>query len=152
MTATFSEASDEINSQFWLAWKAGAAAIVGYLPEVRWQNDQETETPDGSKFWARVSQQIVLASQTTLANQVSGPDKKRYTASGLVFVQIFCPKSLTTSDQLGRQLAELAQNAYRGKSTSGCIWFRNVRINPLPPEALFYRFNVVAEFEYDDIA
>lgn len=152
MTATFSQADDEIKGAFWVFWQANAPAIVGYVPEVRWPNDQERDLPAGEKFWARLSIQTVLSEQTTLAASVEGAGKRRYTSSGLIFVQLFCPKSNVEADELGKLLAETAQNSFRGKSTPGKVTFSHVRINPLPPENLFYRYNIVAEFEYDEIA
>lgn len=152
MTTNYSGATDQINQVFFDAWTANAAAVIGYVPEVRWQDVTEPDTPDGSKYWARVSIQTIDEPQTTFAVGVSGPDKRRYTAYGLVFVQLFGPKSDVTSSEKIKQLAEIAKNAYRGKATSGKVWFRNVRINELGPEELFIRRNVVAEFEYDEIA
>lgn len=148
MTTTYEEAKDEIYSQFFAAWVAGSAAIVGYVPEVRWQNLEEATKPDQSKYWARVSTQSVDEPQANLGADAEG--KRRYTGLGLVFVQIFVPKT-EGNDYKGAKLAELARNAYRGKKTTGGVWFRNVRINNLEPEELFYRFNVVAEYEYDEI-
>lgn len=150
MTTNYSGATDEICGAFWQAWNAAeTSSLVGYVPDVRWPLVEEPETPDASKYWARLSIQTVFEEQTALAGN---DGKRRYTASGLVFVQIFCPKSVSNSGEIGRKLAEIARNAYRGKDTPNKVWFRNVRINELSPENLFYRFNVVAEFEYDEIA
>lgn len=150
MTTTFSGATDEICGAFWQTWNAAeTSSLVGYVPDVRWPLVEESAEPDSSKYWARLSIQTVFEEQTALAGN---DGKRRYTASGLVFVQIFCPKSISNSGEVGRKLAEIARNAYRGKTTPNKVWFRNVRINELSPENLFYRFNVVAEFEYDETA
>ncbi len=149
MTTTYSNAIDEINAVFWQDWNsAKTSSVVGYVPDIRWQNVEEPSIPDGSKFWGRVSTQTVFEEQTSLAGNES---KKRYTSSGLVFVQIFCPKSNAQANEFGKKLAEVARNSFRGKSTPSKVWFRNARINELSPEDLFYRFNVVAEFEYDEL-
>lgn len=151
MSTTYSNAVDEINAVFWQNWNtAETLAIVGYVPEVRWQYVQEPETPDGSKFWARVSVQTVLESQATFSNDAAKPWQKRYTSSGLVFVQIFCPKSNQLSGEIGRKISEIARNSFRGALTPSNVWFKNARISEAAPEELFYRFNVVAEFEYDE--
>lgn len=150
MTTTYSGATDEICGAFWQAWNAAeVSSLIGYIPDVRWPLVEEPAQPDSSKFWVRVSIQTVFEEQTALA----GNDlKRRYTASGLVFVQLFCPKSVSNSGQNGRTLAEIARAAFRGKSTPNKVWFKNVRINELSPENLFHRFNVVAEFEYDEVS
>lgn len=148
----FDQARNEINSLFLTAWNLYSAAIVSYIPEIRWQGVQYRDLPDGSKFWVRVSKQTVFEEQTALSVCEGAPGQKRYTASGLVFVQIFCPKSNTQAFELGQELAKIARNAFRGKTTPGKIWFRNVRINELNPEELYERFNVVTEFEYDELS
>ncbi|QBZ71726.1 minor tail protein [Pseudomonas phage KP1] len=147
----FDEVDDEINTLFKTAWDLNSSAVAGYIPEVRWQGLETTELPDGSKFWCRVSKQTLEEEQATLSNCEGAPGKKKYTADGLIFVQLFCPKSNSRSFQLGQKLAKIARNAFRGKSTPGGVWFRNVRINELDPENLYHRFNVIAEFEYDEL-
>jgi len=147
----YDDVNDEINALFLAAWNAGTTALVGYVPEIRWQGVQYRDLPDGSKFWVRLSKQTVFEEQASLSNCEGLPGQKKYTASGLVFVQLFCPKSNTQAFELGQKLAKLARNAFRGKTTPGKIWFRNVRINELSPEELYERFNVVTEFEYDEL-
>lgn len=142
-------AVDQMFALFNVAFLASAPAVVGYVPDIRWQGINEGTKPDAAKYWCRVSQQTVIEEQTTLA----GSDgKKRYTASGLVFVQLFCPIADVEASPKGRLLAVIARNAFRGKTTSGKVWFRNVRINELSNEESAVRFNVVAEYEYDEIS
>lgn len=153
MTAAYNEARDQIFALFKTAWDANTAALTpgAYVPEVRWQGKEVGTKPPSDKHWARISTQSVLETQATLSDCVEEPGKSRYESSGLVFVQVFSPKSQATAYEVGQQLAIVARNAFRGKKTSGQVWFRNVRINNLDPENLFYRFNVVAEYEYDEV-
>ena len=51
----------------------------------------------------------------------------------------------------GRDLAEIARNSFRGKCVEGIV-FRNARINDLPSEELFYRFNVIAEYQFSELS
>lgn len=151
----YEQARDEMFALFKTAWDANSAAVVGYVPEVRWQGKEiatpNAGKPDRTKFWARVSIQSVLEQQATLSNCVVEPGKKKYESAGLIFVQVFGPKSVDNSYELLQQLAKVARNAYRGKTTPGNVWFRNVRINTLNPEELFYRLNVVGEYEFNEI-
>lgn len=147
----YDQIDDEINSLFYEKWKAETTSIVGYIPKVYWQGVEERETPDSSKFWARLSRQTVGEEQATLSNCEGLPGQKKYEAYGLVFIQIFCPKSETQAFNLGKLLAKVARNSFRGKRTPGGIWFRNVRINELEPEELYERFNVVTEYEYNEL-
>ena len=152
MTVAYDEGLDEIFALFSAAWLANTPAIVGYMPDVRWPNIEEPAKPPSDKFWARVSNKTVLEEQCSMSACVEQPGLRRYEISGLVFVQIFCPKQLATASELGKKLAIIARNAFRGKQTEpGRVWFRNTTINELPPEALFYRYNVVSEYEFDDI-
>ena len=151
MTTTYSAAVDEINAIFWNDWNSTKTSdIVGYVPAVRWEFVESQELPDSSKVWCRVSTQTVGIEQTTLSDSVGEQGHRRYTATGLVFVQIFCPKSLAQAGEFGRALSQVARNSFRGKSTQSGIWFRNARVNELPMEDLYYRFNVISEFEYDE--
>lgn len=145
---TYEEAIDDIFGIFKAAWDANSATVVGSIPEVRWPGVEEPSKPNYENYWARVSQQTVLENQTSLRN---GQNGQRYTTSGLVFVQIFCPKSESLGMTNGRKLATIARDSFRGNATSGNVWFRNARINELEPEDKWYRFNVVAEYEYDEI-
>ena len=161
MTATYEKAVDEMFAQFLNAWNAGSAAIVGYVPEIRWTGvkppEGQPEKPAGDKYWARVTQETVIEEQTSLSANVANVElgtlpASRYTASGLLVIQLFCPKSDARSMEFGRKLAMLARSAYRGKKTESGVWFLNVRIQPLDSEELWNRFNVVAETEYDEVA
>ena len=144
-------ARDEIFALLNVAWLAGAAAIVGYVPEIRWQGVTKETKIDESKFWARVSMQSVGGEQASLSNCAGVIGQKHYTDFGLIFVQLFAPMAAQQATlKLGR-LAMLARNVYRGVSTDNKVWFRNARINNLDDELQFHRLNVVAEYEYDEL-
>jgi hypothetical protein len=68
----------------------------------------------------------------------------------LLIIQVFCPRSDAQAMAKGRALAEVARDAFRGVDTGG-VWFRNVRINKLPPSEKYYIFNVISEYEYSEI-
>jgi hypothetical protein len=152
MTTNYSDAHDEMLDLFNVNWSTNSSAIVGYTPDIYWPDVEELIKPDGSKFFARISIQTVLEKQLTLGNCAGDPFKKHYESSGLIIIQLFAPKSLGTSPAKLKKLAELAKNSYRGKSSESGIWFRNVRINELPKDNLFNRCNVIAEYEYDELA
>lgn len=151
MTATREEAFDQINALFLEAWDANAGAVAGYIPEVRWHGNEKDTKPDASRFWVRHSIMGVGDEQIVMSPCVGKPGQRLYEATGLIFIQIFCPKSIKNSLILGGRLATIAQNAYRGKTTEGAVWFRNVRVNDIPNEREYYRLNVVAEYEYDEL-
>jgi hypothetical protein len=148
---TYSQAIDDMFTLFRMAWNAGAAVVVGSVPAIRWEGVQEPSIPPVDAYWCRVSTQQVAEPQSSFKTGIAPDANRRYTAIGVLFVQIFCPMSEAQAMEKGRLLAELARNAFRGKETANQVWFRNVRIQRLAPEQNYYRFNVVAEYTYDDI-
>lgn len=138
----YTGAIDEIFGAFKDVW-ANTDDIVGYVPVIRWPGIEEG-TPDASKFWTRISQQTVLSGQKTLSNTT-----RIFETSGLIFIQIFCPKSIVNSFNLGRQLAQKALETFRSRTSN--VRFINARIQELPSEENFYRFNVVSEYDYWEV-
>lgn len=147
---SYDEARDEMYAFFRTHFNLVAAGIVGYVPQVVYRNNEPTGKPPSDKFWLRVSIQTVQAPQTAFGENCGSIGKRRYTESGLFFIQLFAPKSLNGSDEVLSKFAKALRDGYRGKTTTNGIWFRNARVNELTPEELFYRSNVVTEFEYDD--
>lgn len=145
MSADYDEATDEMFALVAAGWQA-SLSIVTPIPELRWPADTSA-IPDPSQYWARVSRQTVLERQATFRNGV-----KRYVTSGLIFVQVFAPVSEANGWEKGSKLAKLARNIFRGAETSSSVWFRNARINELTADRGAHRFNVVAEFEYDELS
>lgn len=143
----YEEAIDEMFALFNIAWQAGTSSIVSYIPEIQWPGVEPAVKQDASKYWCRVSQRTVSEEQSCLKNSEG---VTTYTAEGNVFIQLFCPRSDSQSMQLGRKLAVVARNAFRGKTTSGKVWFRNCRIKELDPEEKYNRFNVVCDYQYDE--
>lgn len=151
MTATYPQAIDDMFKTFNDAWQAGAAAVVGSIPTVYWHGVESSVNPPTNVYWVRVSTQTVLERQTTFKSGIAPSENRRYTAQGLLFIQLFCPMSDSQSMDRGRRLAVLARDAFRGAETVNGVWFRNARINELPPEENSYRFNVVVEYVFDDL-
>ncbi|URA06801.1 minor tail protein [Xanthomonas phage Langgrundblatt2] len=152
MTAELDVAVKEMEALFNAAWQANAAPFFGYVPAIEWFGKETKDKVDRTKVWARFSTQNVFEEQATLSACVDEPFVRRWNGSGLIFVQLFLPKTVANAVIQGRKLAKVARNAYRGKKTDGGVTFYNVRINDnIPPEEMFYRINVVAEYDYDEL-
>lgn len=151
MTANYSEAVDQMYELFTERFTANAAAIVGYVPEIRYLDDGKADLPDRSEVWVRISPQPVTREQASLSNDVFTKGKKMYTTGGLVFIQLFFPKSYENAAAVSRKLGQMIVEIFNGTSTAGCVWFRNTRVYPVPSEELFYRSNVVTEYQHDEI-
>lgn len=151
MTADLDQAVNETSALFKAAWDANSGVVFGYIPEIEWEGVPSKTKVDQTRVWGRFSTQNVFEEQATLSDCAGEPFKRRYAGSGLVFLQLFLPKTVANALPKGRTLAKVARNAFRGKKTSGGVWYLNARIVDVPPEELFYRLNVVAEYEYDTL-
>lgn len=150
MTTTYKAATDEIFGRV-LGALAEAAARVGTPQfEMRWPGI-ETTAPDFSKYWGRASRTTATETQRALSTNVGENGKRVFTCDGLVFVQLFCPQSDAEAMAKGGDLADIFKKAFRKQVSSGKVTFRNARVQELPPENSAIRFNVVAEFEYDEL-
>jgi len=149
MTTDYTGALDEIFARFLTDWKANSAAIVGYIPEVRWQDQSEPDKPAKDKYWCRCSVNTVATEQSTLSTYVTAPFKKRYYTEGFAYIQIFAPKSDAKAKQLINQLALIGQKAFRKTSPSVC--YLNATIKEIPAEEQWIRRNVMTEFSYGEI-
>ena len=149
-----SEATDSIFAALYAHWVANSATVAGGVPRVMFQGveaEGEDPTDDTTAPWVRISANFVDEQQTALSDCVASPGKKRYTCSGVVFVQVFVPRSVSGGYALSRALADVAKEAFRGKQSSGGVWYKNARVNTLPPEDAHFRHNAVIEFEFDII-
>lgn len=148
-TSNYVLARDEIFALFVAEWNASAAAIVGYIPEIRYQG-LESLSPDNSKFWARLSTQMVAEGQATLGAAEAG-GQKLYESNGLFFAQVFGPLNNSDTWEKLQLLAIVAKRSIRGKKTSSGVWFRNEKINEIGSDGRFEQINAVAEFQYREI-
>lgn len=130
--------------------------VLGYMPEIRMPRIVYKAPIDPSVHWGRLSIQSVMSSQAAFVGYVPESDgaakRKKYEESGLVFVQLFGPKQDVEAAERQDQLAQIIRAAFRSASIPGKVWFRNARINDLDDEDEMLRLNVVAEYEYNEIA
>lgn len=127
-------------------WQMNAGGIVGYIPEIRFPRVVYPKPINPSVHWGQMSLQTVIAGQAAFGANGC----KKYREEGLVFVQLFGPKSEVEAGEQQDRFAHIARAAFRGRSLPGKIWFRNARINDLDPEDEMLRLNVVAEYEYNE--
>lgn len=133
-----------IDELFGIAAVPLAAANI----DVKWPGAPQSAKPAREKTWARVSAQIVTDDQSSLANSAG---KKRYHATGLLYVQLFCSRIEANGLDNGRTIAKAVQAAFRVDAPSGVMWFRDQKIRELPITEESYPINVVVTFEYESI-
>jgi len=147
VTTTYDEAYDVITNQLIADWSSLAAGIVSApAPELRFTRVEKGAIP--TTHFARFTMQPVNERQATLRN---GASVQRYTATGLIHLQIFGWREDVRAAEYLRALSQIGQGIFRGKTFDGCIWFRNVRINHLEPEQKYFRDTVIGEYEFDTI-
>jgi hypothetical protein len=151
MPMPYPQAIDEMFAQFRAAWNAGAGAVAGSIPEIRWPGLEKAGNQATDVYWCRVSQQGVDEYQTGFSNGALPGSNRRYTAYGLIFIQLFAPIADAEALEKLRLLAQLARDAYRGKQTPGGAVFNHCRIRELDPEEMWQRINVIVEYEFDMI-
>jgi len=142
MTATLTQARDEILGHFKAAWDADGTA--SQYPIRYWAVSEEKPTTDA---WVRITVAHVDGGQATLSGATG---QRRFRHFGVVTVQVFTKygDGLTLNDQL----CTVAKNAFEGEVTSpGRVIFRNVRLNEVGQDDQWFQTNVLADFEYDEI-
>ncbi len=153
MTTNYSDAKDAIYGRVKAAIDGPVTALLGYKPEIRWPYVAEPAKPNNSKIWFRVSSQIVEEQQITLSTCEGAPGQKKYETVGVLIVEMYMPKAERDSGVKGGKAAAMIRDAFRNAPSgeAGIVYYR-ARINDgIAPEELFYRLNVVTEFEYDEI-
>lgn len=147
MPITYSNAIDEM---FGIVNSAvpDITALLTYAADIRWPGTPKRSLPDSSKVWMRVSFQTVDDKQKSLAN---AKGSRLYRATGLLYIQIFCPRNLANSSVVGRKLGELIRDKFRHASPSGAIEFQNQQVRELPATEQNYPFNVVCTCIFDSV-
>ena len=151
MTLTPQNARKELLALVDTCWQAGAAAIVGYLPEMRYQGVEEGSTPGADLYWGRASTQTVATPQRGHRMPEVGISKPVYDNFGFITLQLFAPMKSSDSYAKGELLAELGQAMFMASETGGSIWFRNPRIIELANDGTWFRWNVIADYQFSQV-
>lgn len=138
---TFNEANDAILAVFKAAWDA-LGDPAGSFPA--FYSDVPGSAPATEITWARVTVRHATGRTRSLTG---GLGTQRYENRGFVWVQVFAP--VGDGSVAGRDASQAVVNAYRDAKIS--VLFRNVRMAEMGCEGAFERFDVKADFEYDDV-
>ena len=142
MTATLTQARDEILTQFRTTWLADP--ISAELP-VLWPDSDSK--PPSSGAWARASVTHGPGGQRTLSG---GTGQIRYTHKGFVIIQLFTPRG--DGLKLSDQLAIIGKRAFEGVATSpGHVSFYRVVAREIGPDGQWFNTNVLADCEWDEV-
>lgn len=146
----YSSACDKMFSIANAALIAASENVVN-IADIRWPGTERQQSPPDNVYWARVSEQVVVSGQTSLSNNVGFGGSKRYDTIGLLFIQLFCPKSDPAAVPNGRLLQTALVNAFRAPSGDSNLWFRNQTPKPMTYNPTNYQFNVAVTYQYGEI-
>lgn len=125
----------------------GASVELGYVLEMLFPGVIEA-APDKTKFWGRVSTQTVLSRKVGfVADGIGGRDRNKYEVTGLLFVQLFCPRVPGAYNQM-KDIADEMVSVFREHRSPKSLTFKNSRWTGIPPEDAFFRINVISETEF----
>lgn len=144
----FSSARDEVLEMFRAAWEQQTPVVnKGVAVRVEWNGVDAQNPPPGDKPYATIVVRHTDGDQRSLGTV----GNRRFGNLGLITVQCFAPLSEGGGLLLAENLSMIARDVYRGRSTETGIWFRRVTIREIGPSDSWYQFNMVAEFQYDEV-
>lgn len=144
------QARDEMALVLQSAWDSIDWASYGIqsAPEIKWQgrggDDAFPANAPAITWNAYHSREPQAALSDDIGNRL-------YELSGIIVMQSRGPLISGNGFEVAERLAIIAKEAYRGESTSNCIWFRNARIQEVGPDAGWFLFNTYVEFEYNEV-
>ena len=143
----YESAIDQLFGRFYQQWKANSSAIAGYIPEIQWQGVEKDTPPDNDKFFVRVSNKTIDERPTTLR----GVNGTRYETIGLIECELFCPKN-KAGITVGRQLAVLARDIFKGKRLSDIVNIEKTQISEIEnKDTKYYLFLTTSRYRYFEI-
>lgn len=132
------------------AWAVADWAALGLAepPPIIWQGRGADAKPDLDGPYIIWMAKHASMPQSGFSNEIG---EVKYSSVGVIVIQCKAPLLPGNGFEVAEQMAIIARNAYRGKQTPDCIWFRNARIEEVGPDAGWYLFNTFVEFDYDEV-
>lgn len=124
-------------------------AVLGSEIQIEWPGVVPGSIPKRTGYFARVTFNPLMTTQTSLSTCVVTAGNRRFTTGGLIVIQLLGPQPIQDSQYKLLQLGTAVRNKLSKNLPDG-IWVRNPSVRQLPPEDGFNRCNVVTEFQYDE--
>ncbi len=149
MPITYELAVREIFKPCVTNWAAFCAAHTVAGSKLNIQGLPGFDVLDNDLFFGRISQRTISSPQRTFRTT----EQKRYRTVGALLIQVYGPMSQADSGAFYkcRKLCEALQDLYRAYPKNSVIEFLNVSIEELPNDGKRFRFNVVADYNYDEV-
>lgn len=142
------DAGDEMRALFRDGWNA--LTIVAPVPEIRWHGKEKKTDPIPETYFARFAIRSVGTEGAGFLENGAGASPQVFDSFGNVFVQVFAPIDREDSYRQGELLAIASRDIFLGQDTNSGVWFRNARYFEIDDDGKFYRWNVVAEYEFSE--
>lgn len=143
MPASLETARSDTRALFRTAWLADATSLA--IP-ISWPNlktkvdPAKVGTTNDAASWCRFSMDYVTGESRSIG---SGLWRHR----GLIVVEIYTPQG--EGDLLATQLLAIARAAFQNKTTANGVTFFNIRPRTDGNSGLWYRVDLLAEFQHD---
>lgn len=146
----YEESTSAMNKMFWDEFRPKAQALLGYVPTVYWPNTVVPNPAPTNEFWCRVSRKTI--DERLAGFGEGGPSIRRYDVRCIYYVQMFYPHTDKWANKNLPKLAQFAKDSMQGKNDpTNVLWSREVKIDELDIEKAWFRSNIVAVFEYQEI-
>lgn len=97
-----------------------------------------------------LNRMIYREGQDTLSVNVTDAGRVRWETAGVVQVSFFIPRSVVDGYRKTEIVAQKLKNDLR-KMTFGCLWLRNITATPYYAENNCYRYELTANYFYNEI-
>lgn len=115
---------------------------------LRWQG--KLKVAETEPLYVHFSMQQVLSPLKAFVRTDDRADVKMYETSGLIFGQVNVAMAEADGFRRGDLIATALRDMLRDAETPSGIWLRNSRFNELPNDVQYFKWNVIAEYEYDE--
>lgn len=148
---TYDEAKTETYSVFYEALKASSAAIVGYIPEVRWDEIEEIGIPEKDKYHVRTSFEEISSPQSAFFQCPDVNTKRTYASQGMATFMICAPSSPPNAKRNSELLGAEIRKAFRAPRPNSDLWLRNPKIGSSYKRDHFLRTPVIVEYYHTEV-
>lgn len=151
MTATTGQARDQISDVVYQAIMASSFSGIANDERLLWWNrpgnPPVVDAGNGNpQTWVSVVVRHVAGGQSTLAGDT---DRGRTTRQGIVLIK--CYEAFGTGNSELDDLTQMFETALRHGRTPGGVWFRRCRTVEFGQDGAWFRSDVLADFQYDDV-
>lgn len=148
--ASVTEAVDDIMGLVYTAWEANVVTPLGFQSLIFDDNpgDRPTDTSGGDVVgWGNALIRHVTGGQAALSGD--GTARSLWRREGVVTVEVYAPQARGRVEL--DQAVQAVLDAFEGIHTENGVWFRNVRVAEQGQSGIWYKANVLADFEYDQL-